>query len=124
MTVQIVVVDDEIDLPNMIRDYLEDVTDYQVMVALSGREGLEICAKLDPDVCVVDMRLPDITGNEFILAAHKLSDKCKFIIHTGSLNYVIPEELKEIGVLEEAVLFKPVLSLANFVEKIQQLLKL
>ena len=123
MTVQVVVVDDEIDLPNMIRDYLEDVTDFRVMIALSGKEGLGICTRLHPDVCIVDMRLPDITGNEFILAAHKLSEKCKFIIHTGSLNYVIPEELKKIGVLEEAVLFKPVLSLANVVETIQLILK-
>jgi len=124
MTVQIVVIDDEMDLPNMIRDYLEDVTDFQVMVAQSGKEGLEICARLHPDICIVDMRLPDITGNEFILAAHTLSEQCKFIIHTGSLNYIIPEELSKIGVSEEAVLFKPVLSLANFVEKIQQLLKI
>ncbi len=124
MTVQILVVDDEMDIPRMIRDYLEDVTEYKVDIAPSGEAALEMCSRLHPQLCIVDMRLPDMTGNEFILAAHGKVPGCKFIIHTGSLDYTIPAELLEIGLNDEAILFKPVLSLANFVEKIQQLLGL
>lgn len=122
MSVQILLIDDEKYLPGIIREYLEDETDFQIDIAASAEEALTVCDTMHPDLCMVDMRLPGMTGNEFIQAAHEKIPKCKFIIHTGSLDYQIPAELIAIGVTNKSILFKPVIRMTKFIEKIEELL--
>jgi response regulator RpfG family c-di-GMP phosphodiesterase len=42
---------------------------------------LEVGDTKKTDRCVVDMRLPGMNGNEFILAAHGKLPEYQFIIH-------------------------------------------
>ena len=124
MSVQILLIDDEPDLPFIITAYLEDETDFRVETAPTGEEALTVCDTLHPDICIVDMRLPGMTGNEFIQAAHQKIPQCRYIIHTGSLDYQIPSELRAIGIDESAILFKPVVGMVKYIEKIKELLEL
>jgi CheY-like chemotaxis protein len=122
MNPTLLIVDDETILPDLIKDYLEDETDFNILVAASGEEGLEILDSQKPDICMVDMRLPGINGNQFILRALQNSPECKFIIHTGSIDYTIPRELKEKGITQQSILFKPVTGLHLYLDKITELL--
>ena len=54
------------------------------------------------------------------MAKHGASTK--FIIHTGSTKFSLPDELKAIGVSEANVFFKPVLDMSEMAEKIKELL--
>lgn len=103
----ILVVDDE----DMIREnlvaFIED-EGFDVVGAASAEEALEILEERKIDMSIVDMRLPGIDGNAFILKAHEINSDIGFIIHTGSTDYVLPASLKEIGVTEGSVFKKPI----------------
>lgn len=122
MCIKVLIVDDESDLSMIIQDYLEDEGGYNINVAHCGEQGLLLNDEQQPDICIVDMRLAEMTGNEFIIAAHQKRPDCKFIIHTGSLEYVLPDELKNIGINNNSILFKPVMDLAMITQKIEQVL--
>lgn len=123
MDIQVLIVDDEADIPQTIQDYLEDETGFKVTISYSGEDGLNMINRVKPDICIVDMRLPDMNGNEFILKAHEKLPECKFIIHTGSIDYSIPSELKQIGITKEFIIGKPVIDMVVFLNKIKQLLQ-
>lgn len=116
----ILIVEDELYLSKSIQSAFED-EEIDAHVVSGGKEGLVKLESMKIDVCIVDMRLPDMTGNEFILAAKEKHPKLKFIINTGSIDYSIPKELREIGIKREHVFIKPVkdlLELINAVLKI------
>ena len=70
MSTVILIVDDEPGIPKAIKEYLEDAGDYRILVATDGEHGLAVLEEQDVAVCIVDMRLPGMSGNEFIPLAH------------------------------------------------------
>ncbi len=69
---KILLVDDEESLVSNLAVYLED-DEYDVYTANSGEEALETIKAIDINIAVVDMRLPGIDGNDFIVEAHKIN---------------------------------------------------
>ena len=122
--IKIMIVDDESSIPLMIKDYLDDETDFEVTIAISGEDALKSYTLETPDLCIVDMRLGGMTGNDFIIAASKINSGCKFIIHTGSIDYVLPQELIKMDITTDSILFKPVFQLDDFYKKIKFILNL
>jgi DNA-binding response OmpR family regulator len=69
---RILVVDDDADLTKLLAAVLSK--EYEVLVAASGRQGLRLCAKHRPQLVLLDLQLPDISGMEVlkaILARHR-----------------------------------------------------
>jgi DNA-binding NtrC family response regulator len=115
----VLIVDDEPHLNGAIRLTFED-SDYTVFSAFNGKEGHKILEESKVDVCVVDMRLPDTTGNEFITTAYEKNSLLKFIIYTGSIDYIIPNKLKAIGITEEQVFVKPIKDFTQLVDAVNK----
>lgn len=124
MSVKILIVDDEKDLSASIRDYITDESSHKVFLAYSGEEGLEELEKVKPDLCIVDMRLPGMNGNDFIINANMRLPQCRYIIHTGSMDYQLPEQLAQIGITKDFLLSKPVPDMAILLGKIRKLMNL
>ncbi|XPV76016.1 MAG: response regulator [Desulfovibrio sp.] len=120
---RILIIDDEPAIPMALKDFLEDTEEYEVYLANTGEQGIEIIEESDIDVCIVDMRLPKMTGNEFIIKASSIAPQAKYIIHTGSLDYKVPEELREIGITSKSIVFKPAIDMNLFTDRINQLMK-
>jgi len=72
MTV-VLVVDDEIRIRELVRRYLER-DGYQVLTAGSGAEALEVTSHSVVDLMVLDLRLPDISGEEVAREIRRRSD--------------------------------------------------
>ena len=117
----VLVVDDEIMIRVNLMAYLED-EGFDVQCAESGEDALELLRSQRFDVGIIDMRLPGMDGNAFILRAHALDAHMRFIIHTGSTEYRVPEKLKRLGVNDEQILLKPLSDMSKIVEKIDWLL--
>lgn len=117
---KVLILDDEEILRNSLREFLEDEW-LDVVSAATGEEALGLVKKHPVDVCIVDMRLPRMDGNSFILKAFEANPGLKFIIHTGSSDYTLPRELISIGIENEYVLRKPVDDPMLFIEKIKAL---
>lgn len=64
-TATILVVDDERKIRDLVRSYLE-LEGYSVLVADSGERALESASRSDPDLVVLDLGLPDLSGEEVV----------------------------------------------------------
>jgi len=70
---KIVVIDDEQSMREVVRAYLEK-DGYQVFVAGSGAEGLALAERVGPALIVLDLMLPDISGEEICAEVRGRSD--------------------------------------------------
>jgi response regulator NasT len=75
---------------------------YEVLQASSGAQALEICAKSNPDLALLDMRMPDLTGTEvaaalrcsgeipvLFLSAYGDSETVRAAVAEGALGYLV-----------------------------------
>ena len=115
----ILIIEDEEFLRSSLADYLED-HGYGVLTSPNAEDGLRQLKSERVDLCIVDMRLPDMNGNEFILRAYAHDTGLKFIIFTGSVEYSLPESLQEIGLHSADILFKPLTDMSLLLEKISE----
>jgi len=70
---KIVVIDDEPSVQEVVRAYLEK-DGYQVFVAGNGAEGLELAERVNPALIVLDLMLPDVSGEEICEEVRSRSD--------------------------------------------------
>ncbi|MCP4217150.1 MAG: response regulator [bacterium] len=119
--IRVLAVDDEPSIRNSLGQFLEDY-DFDVITASSAEEALELLAKQVFDVAVVDLRLPEMNGDAMILEAHKRHPTLRFIIHTGSTNFRITDELTAIGMQQKFILLKPQPDLNVIVDAINELM--
>lgn len=73
MNEKILVVDDEINLLNVIKDYLLRES-YEVYTTTRGNKAIEIFHEIEPDFIILDLMLPDISGEEICKQIRKESD--------------------------------------------------
>ncbi|NLG28519.1 MAG: response regulator transcription factor [Chloroflexi bacterium] len=73
MTMRILVVDDEVQIVRVLRGYLEQ-SGYTVLTAHDGRDALRIARQDRPDLVVLDLMLPGISGLDVCRALRKESD--------------------------------------------------
>ena len=70
---KIVVIDDEPSVQEVVRGYLEK-DGYVVYVAGNGREGLALAERTKPGLIVLDLMLPDVSGEEICREIRSRSD--------------------------------------------------
>ncbi len=115
--INIIIIDDEEMIRGLIKDFLED-RGLSVESAENGGEGLKLLLKKKFDAAIVDVRLPDMSGNEFIIKAYKIQSGTCFMIHTGHIEYKPSPELLKIGISMESVIIKPIMDLNVLYDKI------
>ena len=106
MNKQILIVDDDMNIGNMLEDALSR-ENYQVMRAYSGTEALMLLDKETPDLILLDLMLPGLSGEEVIpkiknIPVIVMSAKADInskvdVLLAGAADYVTkPFELKEL----------------------------
>jgi len=118
----ILVVDDEDTIRLNLEAFLED-ENCRVISAANVTDALNALASHSFDAGIIDIRLPDTDGNSLILEAHRVQPEMKFIIHTGSATYTLPEPLTAIGITSGQVFVKPVGDMNLLVDTIRRLLQ-
>jgi len=121
MIPRVLVVDDEPVILNGLQVFLED-EGMQVDCAGSGEEAVDIARKNSGyDVCIMDMRLPGMNGDTTIRALHEICPDLEFVIHTGSADYSIPDDLRAIGIDERRCFAKPLLDMKPLADRVAAL---
>ncbi len=69
----ILVVDDERKIRDLVQSYLE-ADGYSVFTAETGQGALELALRTHPDVVVLDLMLPDVSGEEVTRSLRETSD--------------------------------------------------
>lgn len=106
-TLRVLIVDDEEMVAKMLKSFFE-LRGAFARVAHRGDEALELLKKESFHAAIVDMRLPDTTGDELIAEAVTFSPDVHYFIHTGSMDYCLSNKLRELGMKESDILQKPV----------------
>ncbi|CCO25428.1 response regulator [Maridesulfovibrio hydrothermalis] len=117
---RILVVDDEQMVRENLVDYLED-EGLDVISVGSAEEALKLMKTEKADIAIVDMRLPVMHGNDLIIHLKAQHPDMDFIIHTGSVDYAVPPDVKAYGISSDNVLLKPVADMDLFIQKIRTL---
>ena len=103
----VLILDDEDFVRQSFSDYFEDHL-WLPIAAQSGEEALTIMDKKSPDCAIVDIRLGGIDGNAFIREAYRKKPQMGIIICTGSPEYAIPADVRELPSVSNRVFKKPV----------------
>jgi len=80
---EILVVDDDARLASNLQDILE-AEGYNVAVANDGGAALALCGEKSPELILVDIKLPDVSGAELIRNLAAVSPAAEYIIITGN----------------------------------------
>ncbi len=110
---RVLILDDESDIRASLGGFLDDCG-FSVLVAGSAEEALSLDLLAEVGVAVVDIRLGGMDGLGFIKLAHAKHPGIRFLIHTGSTDFRLDEDLRSIGLTEADVLYKPVADIGMF----------
>lgn len=96
------VVDDDEELVELIRDELENDGRFEVRTANNGFDAGMLVKEYHPDIIVLDVMLPDINGKEVCtrVRADAALDDCKIICISGMVEADKIEDLKVAGANE------------------------
>lgn len=118
---KILVVDDDENIRFSLSLVLEDFG-FDVISSNSSWDAIEKIKKENISLAIVDLSLPDANGEDLITDISQLNPSIVNIIHTGSVNYTIPETLRSIGITPENILHKPITNFDDLKDKIVNLL--
>lgn len=82
MVKKVLVVDDEPEICDCIRDYLEG-RGFVVATAKDGREAIGKVETDNPDLVLLDLVMPGLSGLDTLKAIKRINDKVIVIIMTG-----------------------------------------
>lgn len=114
----ILTIDDEREFTALIQGYFSP-RGYEVLVAGNGDEGLRIARKEKPQVCLIDMKMPGLHGDEVLREILLGDPQAKCIMITASEGQgKMREKLKQMGAY--ACFDKPLTSLKDLEMKIKE----
>ncbi len=115
----VLVLDDEDILRESLAMFLES-HDFEVTEASSGEAALDALGRHPADVAIVDIRLPGMTGLEFIEQARRRWPRLHFLIYTGSTEFRLGQETAAAGVRPPDIFAKPLADLNVLAEAVRR----
>ena len=104
---RILLADDEPDILEISRIALESVGGFEVLVCSSGEKLLERLSEFQPDLVIVDVLMPEMTGPEVFEEIRRRPDfdEVPVIYLTGVIQEEELEDLRKTGVAD--IILKP-----------------
>lgn len=106
MTPKVMIADDEIDFADVFSSLLELKGISVVGIAINGKEAVEMCEKLRPDIVFSDVRMPHYDGYYVAREIKKMKYRPKIVLITGSPTAEVTVELNDLSV--DAIICKPI----------------
>ena len=96
---KLLVVDDEVDVCDFVKNFFKE-RNFEVFVAYDGKEALSVVESRDPDIILLDIKMPVMDGMETLKAIRKRDDNIRIIMITAVEDAEKAEEAKHHGVVE------------------------
>jgi response regulator of citrate/malate metabolism len=102
--IRVLVVDDDFMVARIHAGFVERTSGFEVAgVARTGQEALDLVASLDPDLLLLDVHLPDLSGLEVldrlrrdghdvavvVVTAERGADAVRAALHGGAMQYLV-----------------------------------
>jgi DNA-binding NarL/FixJ family response regulator len=127
MTLQILIVDDHAVVRRGVRSLLEAQPDWEIAgEATTGREAVELAKQLQPDIVVMDLSLPELSGLDatrhilkesprseiVVLTMHHSEELAREALQAGARGYVLKSDADEslVAAIESLRQHKPFLT--------------
>ncbi len=115
---KLLIIDDESGIVEEVKAYFEE-EGYEVHTADTGKDGIDLIVRVEPDVVLLDMKLPDISGIQVLRFSKEKYPRIKVIVNTGYVDQNVIDEAERLG--RDAFLQKP-FSLERLQQEINQVL--
>jgi signal transduction histidine kinase len=96
---KILVVDDNVEFAGLVRRLLEH-KDFQVSIALDGKTAVEKAISDDPEMVLLDLKLPDLPGEEILKRIKEINKDIAVIIVTGFGGEQVAVDLMRKGAID------------------------
>ncbi|HEX8763163.1 MAG TPA: response regulator [Candidatus Saccharimonadales bacterium] len=119
MSTKIAIIEDDQAISQMYRIKFE-AEGYAVETADNGKLGLELIEQMRPDIVLLDLMMPIMTGEEMLALLRKTEwgKSLKVIILTNRGEQEIPDEVKKLGVT--AIILKADMTPRQVAELVKQ----
>ncbi len=95
---KLLIVDDESDIREFAKSFFKK-RGIEVFTASGGRQALEIIAKENPNLVLLDVRMEEMTGIEALRELRKINTVTKVVMVSGVEDEEIVSEAKALGVV-------------------------
>jgi CheY-like chemotaxis protein len=102
---RVLVVDDESHVRGMLREVLQDLG-YDASTAATGELGIAAMATVQPDVVLLDLRMPGMSGIEVLSHFRQHYRAVPVVVVTGSMNEEIARQANAGGAF--SIIGKPI----------------
>jgi YesN/AraC family two-component response regulator len=121
--IKVLIIDDEPLIRLNLNVSLEDEGGFDVYEAATASASLSIISHQKQfdrpiDIAIVDIRLPDLDGESLIERMLQIQPSLAIIIHTGSTEFELPDNLISFGLTKEHILFKPITDFSQLTNKL------
>jgi len=104
MPAKLLVVDDENEILEEVKTFFEE-EGFQVFTADNGEDGIAILKREKPELLLLDMKLPDMSGLLVLKICKEASPLTRVIVNTGYVDQVLIDQAEELG--RDIFLHKP-----------------
>ena len=122
MTKKILIAEDEEDILELLSVIFGDLGDYEILYARSGEETLRIVRVDNPDIILLDVLLPKISGHEVCksVKSDPAISRAKVVMISGMVQNSDWQKAQDVGA--DVFIAKPFNPLA-LLEKVEELLR-
>jgi len=118
---KVLIADDEVKFAEAVAEYLT-LERYTVLLAFTGSQALELIFREQPDLLILDLKLPDVPTEEILDRLRTASPKTPVIIVTAYHDGGVKEGLIRASGIA-GYLYKPLASLAALGEAVRGALR-
>lgn len=118
--VKVLIIEDEAPIRTSFRHFLEDL-DYTVFEASEGEKGLALFDEHQPDIVILDLRMPKMSGHDVMRKIAGKSPSTPLIVASGTANIADTVEALHLGAWD--YILKPITDLAILEHSIKQVLE-
>lgn len=96
---KIAIIEDDVVIAQMYRMKFE-AEGYEVQTAQNGRLGVELCEKMHPDIILLDLRMPEMNGDEALkkIRATEWGKRVPVLVLTNLGEEEAPGNLRALGI--------------------------
>ena len=97
--IKLMIVDDEVDICDFVKNFFKE-RDFDVSVAYNGKEALRLIDTVNPNIVLLDLKMPVMGGMEVLKEINKKHPTIKVIIVTAVEDIEKAEEAKRHNAIE------------------------
>lgn len=87
MAVSLLLIEDDVLVCELLSEFLSSEEDIDFLgEARDGKTAITKCRELEPEMIILDLRLPEVSGLDVLKVIHRELPRAKVIIFTGSLS--------------------------------------